>query len=152
MPYIIKNYTEMSMTNQAITIKKHVFLQSNTVSVSAWKNIFLRSVFTPLGHFLIGNLSSRNCSIDVVFPTFELGVQNVLTSSFGNDQYTSFTNQKIDIQYSMFNFLAQLRSYLRAWHADMYFYQKGVNSNLTKLDTETHLRAPVRFEPVQFQF
>ena len=61
----------------------------------------LRCVSTPLywvllWNFLIGNLSSRNCWIDIAFPTFELGV-HVLAFSFESDQYTSFTNQKIVI-------------------------------------------------------
>ena len=42
-----------------------------------------------------GNISLRNYRIDNAFPTFELEVHNVLTFSFGNDQYTRITNQKI---------------------------------------------------------
>ena len=62
----------------------------------------LRCVSTPrylvlLPHFLVEKLSLRNCSTDVAFHTFELGVHNVLTFSFENDQYTSFNNQRIAI-------------------------------------------------------
>ena len=37
----------------------------------------------------------KNYRIDDTFPTSELDVQNVLTFSFGDNQYTRFTNQKI---------------------------------------------------------
>ena len=33
--------------------------------------------------------------MDNAFPTFELDKHNVLIFSFGNDQYTRFTNKKI---------------------------------------------------------
>ena len=37
-------------------------------------------------------------------------------------------------------------------HYDMQVYQKDMSSNVTRLGPETHLRAPVRFELVHFQF
>ena len=53
--------------------------------------------------------------------------------------------------FTLFNVVAQLRSYLRAGHADKQVSQKGMGSNVTRLGPETDLRAPVTFEPVHFQ-
>ena len=62
-----------------------------------------------LWHFLIGYLSSRNCLIDVAFPTFQLGV-HVLTFSPINDQYTSFTIQKVAIYTGQISSTAKILS------------------------------------------
>ena len=54
--------------------------------------------------------------------------------------------------FTLVRVLAHLRSYLKDWHADMQVYQKAMSSTLTRLGPETQLRAPVRSEPLHFQF
>ena len=54
--------------------------------------------------------------------------------SFGNDQYTSITNQKV---FTLVKALAQLRFYLKARNTDVQVYRKAMSSSVTRVGPGT---------------
>ena len=84
-------------------------------------------------------------------PTFESAVHNVLAFSFGNDQYTRFTNQKIATYTGRSAGTAEiLFQDLKSWFAS--FPKKTMSSTVTRLAHETQLGASIGFELPHFQF
>ena len=73
-----------------------------------------------------------------------------MTFSFGSDQYTRFTNQKISTYAGQSSGTAEIL--FQDLNADMPVFQKAMSSIVTRLDPETQLRASMRFEQLHLQF
>ena len=73
-----------------------------------------------------------------------------MTFSFGNDQYTRFTNQKIATYAGQSSGTAEIL--FQDLNADMPVFQKAMSSIVTRLDPETQLRASMGFEQLHLQF